>query len=158
MTHDPNLYRPGVGIVLLNNANHVFIGQRFEGSSEAWQMPQGGIDNGETPQEAVFRELEEEVGTCKAEIVFELESWLYYDIPPEIASRLWSGKFKGQRQKWFAMQFLGSDSDINIKTAHPEFRSWMWSPADSIPEVAIEFRRDSYKYLFQTLRENRIII
>ncbi|MGN6670580.1 MAG: RNA pyrophosphohydrolase [Candidatus Nucleicultricaceae bacterium] len=150
-------YRPGVGIVLLNTLNHVLIGQRFEGSSEAWQMPQGGIDSGETPIEAAFRELEEEVGTRKAEVIFEVDDWLYYDIPPDIRARLWGGKFIGQRQKWFAMRFLGTDSDINIKTAHPEFRSWKWSKANVIPEVAIEFRQESYQCLFEILRSNKII-
>lgn len=156
MSREANDYRAGVGIVLLNQHNFIFIGQRFEGSSEAWQMPQGGIDEGETPRQAAFRELQEEVGTHRAEILFELDEWLYYDIPTPIAARLWGGRYKGQRQKWFVFRFLGTDTDINIATAHPEFRAWRWEDPSLITNLAIGFRRESYRRLFSQLKDHHI--
>lgn len=156
MNRDANAYRAGVGIVLLNKHNLIFIGQRFEGSSEAWQMPQGGIDDGETPSQAALRELQEEVGTHKAEILYELDEWLYYDIPASLAARLWGGHYKGQRQKWFVLRFLGTDADINIETKNPEFRAWRWEEPSRITDLAIDFRRESYRQLFSQLKAHHI--
>jgi putative (di)nucleoside polyphosphate hydrolase len=137
-------YRQGVGIVLLNQANKVFVGQRLDKTSEAWQMPQGGIDPGETPKAAVMRELMEEVGTDKAEIIFELPDWLFYDLPAEIAAKLWKGRYKGQRQKWFVLRFLGDDKDIDINTAEPEFSEWKWADLKELPHLVVPFKRNLY--------------
>lgn len=154
---NPVDYRPGVGIVLLNAHNQIFIGQRFSGSSEAWQMPQGGIDEGEDPLQAAFRELEEEIGTKNAQLIHAIDAWVYYDIPRDIAQGIWGGRFKGQRQKWFVMRFLGDDREINIQTTHPEFRSWRWSNPAEIPSLAIGFRQESYHSLLNTLRLKGLI-
>ncbi|RME64759.1 MAG: RNA pyrophosphohydrolase, partial [Alphaproteobacteria bacterium] len=113
-------YRPGVGIMLLNARGDVFTGRRIDTQVEAWQMPQGGIDEGESPRQAAFRELAEEIGTDKARVLSETVDWLVYDLPPELMGKVWGGKYRGQRQKWFAMLFEGSDADIDLATAHPE--------------------------------------
>src|SRR5438034_9930760 len=117
------LYRPAVGIMLLNPAGRIFVGRRIDmpAGLAAWQMPQGGIDAGETPRQAALRELKEEIGTAKAEIVGESRGWLQYDLPAELAGRIWGGRYRGQRLKWLVMRFTGSDSDINLATEHPEF-------------------------------------
>jgi putative (di)nucleoside polyphosphate hydrolase len=115
-------YRRGVGIMLLNDRNEVFVGRRAD-AKEAWQMPQGGIDGHEDPRNAAFRELKEEIGTDKAEVVAESKVWLRYDLPPEFRRR-WSNRWRGQQQKWFVMRFLGVDADIDVATEHPEFSAW----------------------------------
>ncbi len=137
-------YRPCVGIMLLNAERKVFVAQRIEQLVEAWQMPQGGIDAGEDPREAALRELEEEIGTGHARILAESRDWLSYDLPPELIGKAWKGKYRGQRMKWFAMDFLGADSDINIDTAHPEFNSWRWEDMQQLPELIVPFKRDLY--------------
>ena len=121
-------YRPGVGIFLLNAVGEVFVAQRIDTRQEAWQMPQGGIDDGETPRQAALREMAEEIGTNKAEILAESRHWLSYDLPPELVSKVWKGRYRGQKQKWFALRFLGEDSDIDLATPEPEFLSWRWLP------------------------------
>jgi len=141
---DANTYRAGVGIMLLNSANLVFVARRLDMSSQAWQMPQGGIDGGETPRDAAFRELEEEIGTDKAVILAESRDWLRYDLPAELAGKAWGGRYRGQRQKWFAMRFTGSDGDIDLATEHPEFSDWKWAPADSLPQLIVPFKRQLY--------------
>ncbi|MCE2517380.1 MAG: RNA pyrophosphohydrolase [Alphaproteobacteria bacterium] len=138
-------YRPCVGIMLLNADNHVLVGQRLDNMVEAWQMPQGGIDDGETPIEAGFREMGEEIGTTKAEFIAEHPAWLDYDIPVELADRLWKGKFRGQTQKWLLFRFTGEDSDINIATAEPEFQKWKWAEPKVLPSLAVPFKRDVYE-------------
>jgi putative (di)nucleoside polyphosphate hydrolase len=137
-------YRPGVGVMLLDQRNRVFVGRRIDSSGENWQMPQGGIDGGETPREAVRRELKEEVGTDKAEFLAESKDWLSYDVPQEIAGRVWGGRYRGQMQKWFAMRFTGSDSDIDLHTHHPEFDAWRWVEASDLPTLIIPFKRQLY--------------
>lgn len=138
-------YRPCVGIVLLNTQNHVLVGQRRDNMVEAWQMPQGGIEDGESPIEAGFREMEEEIGTNKAEFIAEHPDWLNYDIPLEIANRLWHGTYRGQSQKWLAFRFTGSDDDINIATAEPEFKTWKWAEPAELPKLVVPFKRDVYQ-------------
>jgi len=138
-------YRPGVGIMLLNRANEVFIAHRIDMPlMPAWQMPQGGIDRGETPLQAALRELKEEIGTDQAEILGESRMWLTYEVPVELAAGLWGGRYRGQRQKWFAMRFTGSDADIDLATEHPEFDAWKWIAPEQLTEVIVPFKRQLY--------------
>jgi putative (di)nucleoside polyphosphate hydrolase len=139
------LYRPNVGIMLVNPAGLVFVARRIDTPIDAWQMPQGGIDEGEEPRAAALRELEEEIGTAKAEIVAESRSWLRYDLPAELQGKLWKGRWKGQRQRWFLMRFTGRDEDIDLATAHPEFDAWGWVEPDQVPERIVPFKRDTYR-------------
>ena len=147
-------YRNGVGILLLNAQNLVFVAKRIDMRSEAWQMPQGGMDEGETPLQSALRELEEETGTNKAEILQESKDWLTYDLPPELIPIIWGGKYRGQKQKWFAMRFAGTDADINIQTEHPEFSEWKWVPLHSLPDLIVPFKHTLYTQIvaeFQNL-------
>ncbi|SLN13458.1 RNA pyrophosphohydrolase [Oceanibacterium hippocampi] len=147
LSHLP--YRPCVAVMLLNQAGQVFVAQRIDQTAEAWQMPQGGIDAGETPRQALFRELEEEIGTCNAEILAESAGWYDYDLPAEIAARVWQGRYRGQRQKWFAMRFLGTDSEIRLDTPHPEFREWCWLDIAEAIDRGVSFKRDIYARVAQ---------
>jgi len=137
-------YRPGVGVMLLDAANRVFVGRRIDIAGNNWQMPQGGIDKGETPRQAALRELKEEVGTDQAEIIAESTRWLSYEVPSDITRRLWRGRYRGQRQKWFAMRFLGRDEDIDLRTHHPEFDAWKWVAATELPRLIVPFKRQLY--------------
>ena len=138
-------YRPCVGIMLINDNGHIFGGQRIDNRAEAWQMPQGGIDAGEDVKTACFREMREEIGTDKADVLSIHPEWLNYDIPLPLADRLWGGSYRGQSQKWVALRYTGQDSDINIATEEPEFFSWQWmSPADLI-QLAVPFKRPVYE-------------
>lgn len=137
-------YRPCVGLMLLNASGQIFVGKRIDQSVEGWQMPQGGIDAGEEPRTAVMRELKEETGTDKAEIIGEMENWLTYDLPPHLVGIAFHGKFRGQRQKWFALRFLGQDSDIDLHTNEPEFAAWKWVDMDELPRMIVPFKRDTY--------------
>jgi putative (di)nucleoside polyphosphate hydrolase len=141
----PTAYRPCVGIMLLNQANLVFVARRIDMTSDAWQMPQGGIDPGEEPRAAAMRELGEETGTDKAEILGESRTWMNYDLPVEMIGQLWKGRYRGQTQKWFLMRFTGVDSDINIATETPEFTEWKWIEPARLPEVIVPFKRDIYR-------------
>lgn len=140
-------YRNGVGVILLNRENQVFIARRILPAKKAWQMPQGGIDEGETPEIAAFRELKEEIGTNNAQILAESEVWHSYDFPPYLMGKLWGGKYRGQRQKWFLMCFLGEDTEINVATEHPEFCDWKWISIKELPALAISFKRKTYQAL-----------
>lgn len=145
----PGGYRPNVGIMLIAPDRRVWIGQRHDNDPEAeqsgWQMPQGGIDRGESPIQAALRELEEEVGTDKADVLRESAEWFAYDLPTALARSLWKGRFKGQAQKWVAMRFTGRDTDIDIATKHPEFRAWRWARARELPGLIVPFKRDVYR-------------
>ena len=154
MNHAPSLptapyeqrpYRPCVGIFLLNNDGLVFAGRRIDNRAEAWQMPQGGIDAGESPLQACMREMHEEIGTNTADLVSQHDEWLYYDIPLPLADRLWQGRYRGQKQKWMALRFTGDDSDINIATEEPEFCEWKWLSPHDLVDLAVPFKRDVYQ-------------
>ncbi|MDC0476444.1 RNA pyrophosphohydrolase [Alphaproteobacteria bacterium] len=138
-------YRPCVGIFLLNNDGLVFAGRRIDSRAEAWQLPQGGIDAGESPLQACMREMREEIGTNTAELLSQHDDWLYYDIPLPLADRLWQGRYKGQKQKWMALHFTGDDSDINIATEEPEFCEWKWLSPHDLVDLAVPFKRDVYQ-------------
>lgn len=153
-THKSGLpYRPGVGVLLINADGHVFVGQRLDSKLEAWQMPQGGIDEGEDAQVAAFRELEEETGVPAhlAEIIAETPDWHYYDLPDDMVGTIWKGRFCGQRQKWFAMRFLGSDNDVAIDQPHPEFKAWRWAEVHTLVDLAVPFKRDLYRDIIASL-------
>jgi putative (di)nucleoside polyphosphate hydrolase len=142
-------YRPGVGIMLLNAEAEVFVARRIDMKSDAWQMPQGGIDKDEDPRTAALRELVEETGTDRAEIIAESRGWLTYDLPVDLVPKLWRGRFRGQKQKWFAMRFLGRDSDIDIETAHPEFTAWKWASVADLPDLIVPFKRALYRQVIE---------
>ena len=147
MSEDDHLYRRGVGVMLLNAEGQVWVGRRIDNTDEAWQMPQGGMDPGETPLNTALRELEEETGIRPhlVEQVAEHAQRLRYDLPPELASRLWKGKWKGQDQDWFLMRFTGTDADVNIATKHPEFNDWKWVEPRLLPGLIVPFKRDMYR-------------
>jgi putative (di)nucleoside polyphosphate hydrolase len=153
MRHDDLPYRPCVGMMLLSNEGQVFVGRRIDQIVEGWQLPQGGIDEGETPAEAAFRELEEEVGTRNATLLREHDEWLSYDLPAHLLGVALHGRYRGQRQKWFAMRFCGSDSEINIKTAHPEFGQWKWLSVEALPRLVVPFKRDTYSKVIAAFRD-----
>jgi len=137
-------YRPCVGMMLLNRAGKVFVGKRIDQSVEAWQMPQGGIDEGEDPKAAALRELEEEIGTRNVAVLREHKDWLAYELPPDLIGVAWEGRYRGQRLKWFALRFLGGDSEIELKTHHPEFSEWKWVDADELLRLIVPFKRETY--------------
>jgi putative (di)nucleoside polyphosphate hydrolase len=137
-------YRPCVGVLLLDRSGRVFVGERVD-TPGAWQMPQGGIDAGETPLAAARRELLEEAGTDKVELIAESAGWYAYDLPEELRPRFWGGRFKGQTQKWLAFRFLGADEDIDIATRHPEFGRWRWMDMRELPAHIVPFKRAVYE-------------
>lgn len=145
-------YRPCVGIMLLNKERRVLVGKRLNMTEGAWQMPQGGIDPGESPRDAAMRELEEEIGTDKAEIVAERDDWLDYDLPAHLMGKVWKGRYRGQTQKWFAMNFTGDDGDINVDTAHPEFGAWRWSSIAELIDDIVPFKVDIYSEVVSGFR------
>ena len=151
-------YRPNVGAVLFNRAGLVFVARRAdmpnaEGAAGGWQLPQGGIDEGEDPRAAVLRELEEEIGTGQAEVIGEHPDWLTYDLPRELLGRTLGGRYRGQRQRWFALRFLGRDSDVRLDMdPHPEFDAWRWAGLDELPGLAVGFKRPIYEALVRSFR------
>lgn len=146
-------YRLGVGIMLLNADNQVLVAQRIDKVSDAWQMPQGGIDQGEDPLATAFRELAEEIGTNDAEVITETDGWLTYDLPEDLRAKLWRGRYKGQRQKWYAMRYLGRDEDINLETEHPEFSAWKWASIDDLPDLIVPFKRPLYEQIVAVMKD-----
>lgn len=139
-------YRPCVGVVLIDAAGRIFAGQRRDTEGPAWQVPQGGIDRGEAPRAAALRELEEETGVPPAlvEVLAEAPDWLTYDLPAGLVGRAWGGRFRGQRQRWFLMRFLGRDGDIRLDAGHPEFSAWRWMTAAELLDAIVPFKRDVY--------------
>ncbi|MEQ8696363.1 MAG: RNA pyrophosphohydrolase [Bauldia litoralis] len=147
----PAGYRLGVGILLFDASGRVFVAERID-TPGAWQMPQGGIDKGEDPRAAVLRELEEETGTARAEIVAETHGWLTYDLPEDLRGKVWKGRFRGQAQKWYAARFTGGDDDIDLDTHHhPEFATWRWAELESLPDLIVDFKRPLYRAIVAEL-------
>ena len=137
--------RNGVGIVVLNNENKVFVAKRIDNPKNFWQMPQGGVDNNENYYEAALRELKEETSIISVELIQEIDKKFTYILPDHLMGIIWKGKFKGQTQKWFVMRFIGNESEININTKYPEFLDWKWINLDDLPEIAVNFKLDVYK-------------
>jgi putative (di)nucleoside polyphosphate hydrolase len=151
---DP-LYRPGVGIMLLNREGKVFVGQRLDNALDAWQMPQGGIDAGEEPLAAALRELEEETGITadKVEVVARCPVELLYDLPDELIGKVWKEPWRGQRQTWFLARFQGQDSDVDLATPHPEFRAWKWADPAELPALIVPFKKTLYEQVREAFAE-----
>jgi putative (di)nucleoside polyphosphate hydrolase len=148
-------YRACVGVMVLNRRGELFAGQRIDNPGDAWQMPQGGIDKGEEPLEAAYRELEEETGipADRVRLLAESRGWARYDLPRELIPRLWNGRFRGQKQRWFAFRFLGEDREIDIETDHQEFREWAWVPPDEVLSRIVPFKREVYTRVLEEFRD-----
>ena len=139
--------------MVLNRQGQVFVGKRIDQSLEAWQMPQGGIDAGETPEQALRRELSEEIGTNRVEILREHPDWLTYDLPDDLIGVAWDGRYRGQRLKWFAVRLLGDDSEINVKTPHQEFSDWKWAKVGDLMGMIVPFKREIYAKVIEAFRD-----
>ena len=137
--------RSGVGIVVLNKENKVFVAKRIDNPKNFWQMPQGGVDEGEDFLKAAYRELEEETSIKNVELIKELDGTITYELPDRLLGLIWKGKYRGQKQKWFLMRFVGVDNEINIKTKHPEFLEWKWVELDKITDLVVDFKLHVYK-------------
>jgi putative (di)nucleoside polyphosphate hydrolase len=146
-------YRQGVGLMIFNRQGRVFVGNRIDYPGENWQMPQGGIDAGESPRETAMRELEEEIGTAKAKIVAESRVRHCYDLPPEISRQAWRGRFRGQELHWFVLQFTGADRDIRLDKHKAEFNAWRWIDIDKLPTLIVPFKRAMYDRLVEEFRD-----
>ena len=142
---DSRPYRPCVGLMVINKHGQVFVGTRIDTPGDHWQMPQGGIEKNENPKAAAMRELAEEIGTSAVEIIAEAPAWHHYDLPHDLSHKLWRGKYRGQKQKWFLLRFTGDDSAINIATENPEFRAWRWVDPDALVGLIIPFKREIYR-------------
>ena len=144
--------RLGVGIIVLNKENKVFVGKRIDNPINKWQMPQGGVDRGENLVNAMKRELKEETSIRSIEILKELEGWTEYELPDYLLGKIWRGKYRGQKQKWFIVRFLGRDEEINLKTTHPEFIEWQWLDIENLPSVIVHFKKKVYEKLLPVIK------
>ena len=145
--------RSGVGIVVLNKQNKVFVAKRIDNPKNFWQMPQGGVDEGENFLKAAYRELEEETSIKNVDLIKELDGMITYELPERLLGIIWKGKYRGQKQKWFVMKFVGEDKEINIKTKNPEFLDWKWIELDQITEVVVDFKLHVYKELKEKVKK-----
>ena len=143
--------RIGVGIILLNHENNILVGKRIDNPKNFWQMPQGGVKKNENFLQAAKRELEEEMGVKSTELIKELDGWLEYNLPKNLLGKIWNGKYRGQKQKWFIIKFLGKNNEINVKTKKPEFLNWKWIKSSELPKIAVSFKVDMYKKLQEEL-------
>ena len=149
--------RIGVGVVLLNKKNSIFVGKRIDNAKNFWQMPQGGVDNNENLFEAAKRELEEETSIKSTELIKELGFWLEYNLPRNLLGKIWKGKYRGQKQKWFIMKFTGNENEINIKTQNPEFLEWKWIKPEKLTDNVVHFKHNVYSKIEQELKSLNLI-
>jgi len=145
--------RNGVGVIVLNNENKVFVGKRKDNPVDRWQMPQGGVDLGESYLSAMKRELYEETSIKSIEILKEINGFFEYELPKNLVGIIWKGKFRGQKQKWFITRFIGNESEINLRTKNPEFIEWKWIVPDELPKTIVDFKRKMYAELLETLKD-----
>ena len=145
--------RIGVGVIVLNNKNKIFVGKRADNPVDKWQMPQGGVDKGENLITAMKRELMEETSIQNIKVLKKIDKWFEYELPKDLLGIIWKGKFRGQKQKWFIVRFIGNESEINLKTKHPEFIEWKWIKIDELTNVIVDFKKDVYKKLEIELKE-----
>ncbi len=145
--------RVGVGVIVLNNENKVFVGKRKDNPVDKWQMPQGGVNEGESFLYAMRRELKEETSITSIKVLKELDDWFEYELPKNLLGIIWKGKFRGQKQKWFVARFTGNESEINLKTKFPEFIEWRWINIDELPNVIVDFKREVYRKLLANIKK-----
>ena len=145
--------RIGVGVIVLNKENKIFVGKRKDNPVDKWQMPQGGVDKNENFLTAVKRELNEETSIKNIKIIKELDGWFEYELPKNLLGIIWKGKFRGQKQKWFVARFIGEESEINLKTENPEFIEWKWIKIDELPKVIVDFKKNVYEKLLIELKK-----
>ena len=145
--------RRGVGVALLNKDNKLFVAKRIDNPNDFWQMPQGGIDKGENPLEAAYRELDEETSIKNVELIYEVKEEITYNLPDNLLGIIWKGKFKGQTQKWYIMRFLGEDNEINLNTKYPEFLEWKWINHENITDKVVEFKLHVYEKIKKELNK-----
>ena len=145
--------RIGVGVIVLNNKNKIFVGKRKDNPVNKWQMPQGGINKNENFLTAMKRELHEETSIKSIQIIKELDEWFQYELPKNLVGIIWKGKFRGQKQRWFVVRFTGKESEINLKTEHPEFIEWKWVKMNDLPKIIVDFKKDVYEKLLLELKK-----
>jgi len=145
--------RTGVGIIVLNSQNKIFVGKRKDNPFDKWQMPQGGVDLDEPLLQAMKRELLEETSIKNIEVLKEFDQWLAYELPKNLVGKIWKGKYRGQKQKWFVVRFLGSDSEINVNTKHPEFIEWKWIDMELLPDLIVHFKKHVYEKVLAELKK-----
>ena len=153
MTEKALPLRIGVGVIVLNNENKIFVGKRKDNPVDKWQMPQGGINKNESFLTAMKRELDEETSIKNIQIIKELDGWFQYELPKNLVGIIWKGKFRGQKQKWFVVRFTGKESEINLKTEHPEFIEWKWVKMNDLPKIIVDFKKDVYEKLLIELKK-----
>ena len=153
MKHKDLPLRTGVGIVVLNSKNKVFVGKRRDNPLDIWQMPQGGVELNEPLVKAMRRELVEETSIKNIEVLKEFDQWLEYELPKNLVRKIWRGKYRGQKQKWFVVRFLGNDDEININTKHPEFIDWQWIDVEELPKIIVLFKKHVYEEITKELKE-----
>tara|TARA_B100000579_G_C22312041_1_gene612039 strand:- start:22 stop:495 length:474 start_codon:yes stop_codon:yes gene_type:complete len=146
--------RLGVGAIVLNNKNRVFVGKRKDNPIDKWQMPQGGVNEGEKLIDAMKRELQEETGIKNIKILKEIDGWSEYELPKNLLGKIWRGKYRGQKQKWFIVKFMGKDNEINLDTNNPEFIEWKWLDIENLPGVIVEFKKKVYEQLLPKIRDS----